>query len=42
MAIMGVNIRLHLYAGMAMLLAYVVVLIAGAVAPDLPLFLNLR
>ena len=41
MAIMGINIKVHLYAGIALLLAYVVVLIAGAVAPDLPLFLNL-
>ena len=42
MAIMGVNIKVHLYAGIALLVAYVVVLIAGAVAPDLTLFLQLR
>ena len=33
MAVMGVNIKLHLLAGLALLLAYAVVLVAGAVAP---------
>jgi 1,4-dihydroxy-2-naphthoate octaprenyltransferase len=40
MAIMGVNIRLHLVAGALLLLAYGVVLAAGAFAPELPLFLR--
>jgi 1,4-dihydroxy-2-naphthoate polyprenyltransferase len=40
MAFMGVNIRLHLYAGIALLLAYVVVLAVGALAPDVSLFLR--
>jgi 1,4-dihydroxy-2-naphthoate octaprenyltransferase len=39
MAVMGVNIRLHLYVGLLLLGAYAVVLLAGAVAPDVPLFL---
>ena len=41
MAVMGVNIKLHLYAGVLLLAAYAVVLVLGAVAPDLPLFLRL-
>jgi 1,4-dihydroxy-2-naphthoate polyprenyltransferase len=40
MAIMGVNIRLHLVAGALLLLAYVAVLIAGALAPGVPLFIR--
>ena len=40
MSIMGVNIRLHLVAGVLLLLAYVVVLVAGAFAPGVPLFLR--
>jgi 1,4-dihydroxy-2-naphthoate octaprenyltransferase len=40
MAVMGVNIKLHLLAGGALLLAYTVVLIAGAVAPGVDLFLG--
>jgi 1,4-dihydroxy-2-naphthoate octaprenyltransferase len=40
MAVMGVNIKLHLLAGVALLLAYSVVLIAGAVAPGVDLFLG--
>ncbi len=40
MAVMGVNIKLHLLAGVALLLAYSVVLIAGAVAPGIDLFLG--
>jgi 1,4-dihydroxy-2-naphthoate octaprenyltransferase len=40
MAIMGVNIRLHLVAGALLLIAYVVVLVAGAIAPDVPLFVR--
>jgi 1,4-dihydroxy-2-naphthoate octaprenyltransferase len=40
MAVMGVNIKVHLYAGVLLLLAYVVVLIAGALAPSLDLFLG--
>ncbi len=33
MAIMGVNVQLHLRAGLLLLAAYVIVLIVGAVAP---------
>jgi 1,4-dihydroxy-2-naphthoate octaprenyltransferase len=40
MAIMGVNIRLHLVVGVLLLVAYAAVLVAGAVAPGLPLFLR--
>jgi len=40
MAVMGVNIRLHLYAGLLLVAAYVVVLIAQAIAPGLPLFVG--
>jgi 1,4-dihydroxy-2-naphthoate octaprenyltransferase len=40
MAIMGVNVQLHLRAGLLLLAAYVVVLIVGAVAPEVPLFIG--
>jgi len=40
MSIMAVNINVHLYAGLLLLLAYVVVLIAGAVAPSVDLFVG--
>ena len=40
MAIMGVNVQLHLRAGLLLLIGYVVVLIVGAVAPGLDLFLG--
>jgi len=40
MAVMGVNVKLHLYAGVLLLVGYGLVLIAGAVAPSLPLFLR--
>ncbi|HUQ44837.1 MAG TPA: prenyltransferase [Candidatus Limnocylindria bacterium] len=40
MAIQGENIRLHLLAGGLLLLAYGVVLVAGAVAPNTSLFLR--
>jgi 1,4-dihydroxy-2-naphthoate polyprenyltransferase len=40
MAIMGVNIRLHLLAGLGLLAGYGIVLVAGAVAPDVSLFLS--
>jgi 1,4-dihydroxy-2-naphthoate octaprenyltransferase len=39
MAVMGVNIRLHLYVGLLLLGAYGLVLLAAAVAPEVPLFL---
>jgi 1,4-dihydroxy-2-naphthoate octaprenyltransferase len=39
MAIMGINVQLHLRAGLLLLAAYVVVLIVGAVAPAVNLFL---
>ena len=40
MAVMGVNVKLHLYAGLLLLAGYLVVLIAGAIAPSVPLFLR--
>ena len=40
MAIMGVNIQLHLVAGLALAAAYVAVLALQAVAPSVPLFLG--
>ena len=40
MAVMGVNIKLHLFAGLALLAAYAVVIVAGAVVPTLDLFLG--
>ncbi len=41
MAIMGVNVQLHLRAGLLLLAAYVIVLVIGAVAPSVSLFLGL-
>jgi 1,4-dihydroxy-2-naphthoate octaprenyltransferase len=40
MAIMGVNVQLHLRAGLLLLAAYALVLLAGAVAPSVSLFLG--
>jgi 1,4-dihydroxy-2-naphthoate octaprenyltransferase len=40
MAIMGANIRLHLVVGLLLLVAYLLVLVAGAFAPGVPLFLR--
>ena len=40
MAIMGVNVQLHLRAGLILLAAYAVVLVVGAVAPSVSLFLG--
>jgi 1,4-dihydroxy-2-naphthoate octaprenyltransferase len=40
MAIMGVNIQVHLVAGVALVVAYVAVLVIHAVAPGVPLFLR--
>ena len=40
MAIMNVNIQLHLVAGLALVAAYVAVLALQAVAPDVPVFLG--
>ena len=40
MAIMGTNVQLHLRAGLLLLAAYAIVLILGAVAPSVPLFLG--
>ncbi len=40
MAVMGVNIKVHAYAGMLLLAAYGTVLLAAAVAPSLDLFLG--
>jgi 1,4-dihydroxy-2-naphthoate octaprenyltransferase len=40
MAIMGINVQLHLRAGLLLLGAYLIVLIVGAVAPAVNLFLR--
>jgi hypothetical protein len=40
MAVMGRNVQLHLLTGGLMVLAYVFVLIIGAVAPSVDLFLG--
>ena len=40
MAVMGANVQLHLRAGLLLLAGYVVVLILGAVAPGLDLFVG--
>jgi 1,4-dihydroxy-2-naphthoate octaprenyltransferase len=40
MAIMGTNVQLHLRAGLLLLAGYTIVLILGAVAPSVPLFLR--
>jgi 1,4-dihydroxy-2-naphthoate octaprenyltransferase len=40
MAIMGVNVKVHLYAGLLLLAGYAVVLILGAVAPTVSLFVG--
>ena len=40
MAIMGTNVQLHLRAGLLLLGAYVIVLIVGAVAPSVNLFIG--
>ena len=40
MAIMGINVQLHLMAGLLLLGAYLIVLIVGAVAPTVHLFLR--
>ena len=40
MAIMGVNVQLHLRAGLLLLAAYLIVLIVGAVAPTVSLFIG--
>jgi 1,4-dihydroxy-2-naphthoate octaprenyltransferase len=40
MSIMGVNIKVHLYVGALLLVAYLVVLVAAAVAPSVDLFLG--
>ena len=38
MAIMGVNIKLHMFAGLLLLAAYLVVLVSGALVPSVDLF----
>jgi 1,4-dihydroxy-2-naphthoate polyprenyltransferase len=40
MAVMGVNVKLHLYAGLALLAAYAIVLVLGVVAPSVSVFLG--
>ena len=40
MAVMGVNVKLHLFAGLLLLAGYPIVLVAGAVAPGVDLFLR--
>ncbi|HLO34923.1 MAG TPA: prenyltransferase, partial [Candidatus Deferrimicrobium sp.] len=40
MAVMGVNVKVHLYAGVLLLAGYAVVLILGAIAPSVSLFIR--
>jgi hypothetical protein len=40
MAFMGVNVKLHLFAGVLLLVAYVIVIGAMAVAPGVDLFIG--
>jgi 1,4-dihydroxy-2-naphthoate octaprenyltransferase len=40
MAFMGVNVKLHLYAGLLLVAAYALVLVGQALAPGIPLFLG--
>lgn len=40
MAVMGVNVKVHLYAGLLLLAAYAVVLVLGAAAPSVDLFIG--
>jgi 1,4-dihydroxy-2-naphthoate octaprenyltransferase len=40
MAVMGTNIRVHLYAGLLLIAAYLAALVAMTVAPNLPLFIR--
>jgi hypothetical protein len=40
MAVMGVNVKLHLLAGLLLLAGYAVVLVLGAVAPGVNLFVR--
>ena len=40
MAIMGVNVKVHLYAGLLLLAGYAVVLILGALVPSVSLFIG--
>jgi len=40
MAVMGVNVKVHLYAGVLLFAGYVIVLVAAALAPSLDLFVG--
>jgi 1,4-dihydroxy-2-naphthoate octaprenyltransferase len=40
MAVMGVNVKVHLYAGLLLLAGYAVVLVLGALAPSVNLFIG--
>jgi hypothetical protein len=40
MSVMGVNVQLHLRAGVLLLAGYAIVLILGAIAPGVDLFLG--
>ena len=40
MAVMGVNVKVHLYAGLLLLAGYLVVLVAAALAPSIDLFIG--
>lgn len=42
MAVMGINVKLHLYAGLLLLAGYAVVLVANALAPNVNLFVGPR
>jgi 1,4-dihydroxy-2-naphthoate octaprenyltransferase len=40
MAVMAVNIQVHLFAGVLLLAAYLIVLVVGALAPGVPMFIR--
>jgi hypothetical protein len=40
MAYMGVNVQLHLRAGLLLFAGYVIVLVLGAIAPSVPVFIG--
>ena len=39
MAVMGENVKVHLYAGLLLLAGYAIVLVVGALAPSVSLFI---
>jgi hypothetical protein len=40
MSVMGINVKVHLYAGVLLLAGYLLVLIAATLAPSVSLFLG--